>query len=335
MTMTKKLLLCFALAAGTLAAQSSYTTLVVPNANTLVPGNSPEAIPTTSTTVEVQVLLGSGQFFSSPITISGLSLRAAPGTGPVNEAISSISITLSTSPNFPNTNGGTLMSTTFAKNVGKDATLVFSGKNLTAKSVGCAGPGACPFDLNVPFTTPFTYSRTSGALLIDITETVNGTGTLDGVSYNAPGGPVATVVGAVGSATGTFSYGGSIFQLTYTTSAPMLTGVVNTASNIPPGPRELRDRAGQPVRDLRQQHGSIQPGRREPSASDKRIIGHLDHDCRNRRHGLRAGVFHSLGCCRRRDAVQYASRQRNNDHYLQRTERLCPDHGDAVELRDF
>ena len=234
--MKKNLLLCFALAAGTLAAQSPSVSLVVPNANTLVPGNSPEAIPTTSTTVEVQVLLGSGQFFSSPITISGLSLRAAPGTGPVNDTISSISITLSTSPNFPNTNGGTLMSTTFAKNVGKDATLVFSGKNLIAKSAGCAGPGACPFDLNVSFTTPFTYSRTSGALLIDITETVNGTGTLDGVSYNAPGGPVATVVGAVGSATGTFSYGGSIFQLTYTTSAPMLTGVVNTASNIPPGP---------------------------------------------------------------------------------------------------
>ena len=63
-------------------------------------------------------------------------------------------------------------------------------------------------------------------------------GAFDQASFTAPGGSVAQVIGTLGSATGTLAYQGSVVQLTYTaltTNNPSITGVVNVASNIPPG----------------------------------------------------------------------------------------------------
>jgi hypothetical protein len=99
----------------------------------------------------------------------------------------------------------------------------------------CAAPGPCNFALNIVFKTPFVYSS-STPLLIDIVETnLSGSGALDAASFAAPGGSVATVVGAAGSATGTFSDAGPVVGVSYTTSTPAITGVVNVASSIPPG----------------------------------------------------------------------------------------------------
>jgi len=222
------------------ALSSAGTTLVVPNNLATSAGNSSEfQVPATPVSIEFQELLGSGQFHSSPITITGISFRAAPGTGPVTESIGSLTVTLSNSPNFPNSNGTVpLMSSTFANNVGANKTMVFSGSNLSLKSDGCAANNGapCAFDLNIVFQTPFVYSYSSGPLLIDLVETnISGSGTLDAASFNPPGGGVATVAGASGSATGSFSYAGPIVQVTYTTTAPDITGVVNVSSNIPPG----------------------------------------------------------------------------------------------------
>ena len=212
--------------------------VVVPNGNIFGPGNASDPLPNPSQTIELQELLGPGQFHSSPITITAISFRAKPGSGPVNGSIGSLSVSLSTSPNFPNTSGAgaTLMSPTFANNVGKDKVVVFSGSNVPLKDSGCSGPAPCPFDITVTLQTPFVYSSTSGSLLIDLTETnVSGTGAFDSSSFSAPGGGVATVVGTSGSATGTFAYQGPIVQITYASTAPSMTGVVNVASNIPPG----------------------------------------------------------------------------------------------------
>jgi uncharacterized protein (TIGR03437 family) len=231
----EKSLFCLALGLPSIALGD---TVIVPNGNIFQPGNASSALPGPAQSIEFQVLLGGGQFHSSPITIGGISFRAKPGAGPLNGTIANLTVTLSTSPNFPNTNGAgaTLMSSTFANNVGKDKTVVFTGSNVPLKDSGCAAPAPCPFDINLVFQTPFTYSPTSGALLIDMVETnVSGSGALDAVSFSAPGGSVATVVGTSGSATGTFAYQGPVVQVMYTTTAPSMTGVVNVASSIPPG----------------------------------------------------------------------------------------------------
>lgn len=211
-------------------------TLVVPNQNRPFTGNSSELFPKGQQSIEWQELLGPSQLHSSPMTIGAISFRAAAGTGPINITAASLTVTLSTSPKFPN--GGTLMSATFADNVGADKTVVFSGNNVAFKDTGCPSPGlACAFDITLTFSKPFVYSPTKGSLLIDMVFTnLNATsGALDAASFNAPGGGVSNVIGTAGSATGTFAYEGPIVQITYTTTAPLITGVVNVASNIPPG----------------------------------------------------------------------------------------------------
>ncbi|GEM_PF-879006 len=220
-----------------LSSRAAGNTMVVPNNNLTSQGRSTIPFPTTAQSLEFQELLGAGQFHSSPITITGISFRAAPGTGPVNATIGNLTVTLSTSPNYPNTNGGgTLMSSTFASNAGPDKTVVFSASNVALKDPGCAAGAPCNFNLSIVFKTPFVYSASKGPLLVDMMETnISGSGALDAMMFSAPGGSVATVVGPAGSATGTFAYSGPIVQISYTTTAPLISGVVNVASNIPPG----------------------------------------------------------------------------------------------------
>jgi uncharacterized protein (TIGR03437 family) len=225
-----------------LAAQTTEVTLVAPNVNATVSGNATAPLPTTAVSLEFQELIGGGQLPASPVQIVGMSYRAAPGTGPISGSIGNISVYLSTSPNYPNTVGGgkTLMSTTFANNAGPDKTLVYSASNVTFGDPGCPAPGPCPFDLNIQFTTPF-YFNAGGPILVDILESnlVAKSGAEDAVSSSAPGGSVAEVVGTLGSPTGTFQYQGNVIQLTYLGAAaagsPAFTGVVNPASNVPPG----------------------------------------------------------------------------------------------------
>lgn len=220
--------LVFLFAVSCLAAFGS--TIVVPNFNTTNVGNDTDSTePGTLPDIRVQTLLGSGQFASvgGPILIDQLSLRAVPGTGPDDFSVTSLSLSLSTSPKFPNT-GGPLMSTTFADNVGPDNTLVFSGP-FTAASPGCAGPAVCPFDINFNFTTPFLYNPTQGRLLTDLTligfTGVDGEG--DAVSFPGPnGGSVASVFGLLGDTSGDLSFGGDIFQFRYTAAPEPAAGAL-------------------------------------------------------------------------------------------------------------
>ena len=90
--------------AGSLAAQgNTEVTLVAPGPNQVSAGNASGTLSTTPVSLEVQELLGSGILPGSPIVITGISFSAAPGSGPVNANIGSLSVYLSTSPNFPNT----------------------------------------------------------------------------------------------------------------------------------------------------------------------------------------------------------------------------------------
>src|SRR5579872_2132190 len=74
--------------------------------------------------IRYQELLGPQQLGSGTIIINQIAFRAYPGTGPLSFTIANLAVYLSTSPLFPNIdNGRTLMSTTFANNVGPDNTL--------------------------------------------------------------------------------------------------------------------------------------------------------------------------------------------------------------------
>jgi hypothetical protein len=209
------LLCCF-------AAHVFGATIVVPHAQAGVVGddNSGSLVGNLGS-LEVQIDVGSGQFSSltGPIDITGFSFRPEPGTGPVDVTIGNASISLSTSPNYPNSVGHPLMSTTFANNVGPDVTHVFSGSNITIIDPGCAvvGTAPCAFGTNIVFTTPFLYNPLVGPLLLDlsITNFVGISGEWDVETYTAPGGGIASVVGPLGSPTGTFQYSDNIVQLTF------------------------------------------------------------------------------------------------------------------------
>ena len=150
-------------------------------------------------------------------------MAGSPGKGALNVTFSG-NIYLSTSPNWANSTGHPLMSTTFANNVGSDNTLVMSPSNFTLTLAGCAAPGPCPFANNIVFTTPFPYNRANGPLLIDLQLTAasgSGTGEFDVVTCPNTSCVLNGVSGPVGAATGTINddprFGGSnITQITYT-----------------------------------------------------------------------------------------------------------------------
>jgi len=62
--------------------------------------------------------------------------------------------------------------------VGPDAAVVYKGPG-SLSSPGCRQPGPCPFDMVIPFATPFTYDPNKGRLLIDFLGSAS-TGTTSG-----------------------------------------------------------------------------------------------------------------------------------------------------------
>jgi uncharacterized protein (TIGR03437 family) len=208
-------------------------TIVVPNAQTAAPGNAPLRIGAGA--VHLQEIVGSGQFPAGPITITGLRLRSAPGTGPVSQSGGSVQLTLSTTQAYPNTaNGHALPSPTYANNFGPDAAVVFKGTG-SLSSPGCPPPGPCPFDLAIPFSTPFTYDPNKGRFLIDIVSTESTgtvTGSLDGVSFSDANSSSVAVLGAdPNQSSGTLTLGGFVIELQTAGSgpAPSISGVINAA----------------------------------------------------------------------------------------------------------
>lgn len=212
-----KLTPCILLFAPIVAVADS---IVVPNAQTSTPGNQTAGVPSSPTPGIYQELFAAGQFPSS-IDVTGLTFRASPGTGPVEWTFSNLIVYLSTSSKATNGTGSGLMSTTFADNIGGNNTLVFSGTNVTLSDAGCSGLGACPFDLNTAFTTPFMYDPANGNLLVEYVFTgfsASGTGLVDQEGFGSPGGSVSQVAnfGSNTATTGTFSYGGLVTQFTST-----------------------------------------------------------------------------------------------------------------------
>jgi hypothetical protein len=193
--------------------------IVVPNRNAAVTGNDTSGPLPGSFSVQFQTVIDPDQFPGlGPINITGFTWRAAPGTGALNVSLSG-NIYLSTSPDWANSTGHPLMSTTFANNVGADNTLVMSPSNFTVIGAGCTAPGPCPFANNIVFTTPFLYNRANGPLLIDAqltTVSSSGTGQFDVIDCpNTTCVTNSVSASPLGSA-GALNGGGNITQITYT-----------------------------------------------------------------------------------------------------------------------
>lgn len=195
-------------------------TLVIPPGNANMPGNTSDGSEDGVVDFRAQNVFGRGPFISAgitgPVLISAFALRATPGSGPASAEIGSVTMYASTSPYAPNSlPGNTLITDTFAANLGPDNTLVYSGP-VSVTSPGCAGPGVCPFDLVFNFDTPFLYNPNEGFLLFDFFLTdVGGTGELDAREFNSPGGAMASLVGPIDGTSGTVFLDGNITQLTY------------------------------------------------------------------------------------------------------------------------
>ena len=219
--------------------------VVVPNPQATAPGNTPFKIGKNAS--RIQEVIGSGQFsqFSGSVTITALRVRSFPGSGPVNFTLASYMVTLSTTQAYPNTNNGhTLASTTFASNVGPDATVVYNS-SYTASSPGCVGPGPCPFDIVFNLATPFFYDASKGRLLIDlVSSTPTGTfvGALDSEVFpDSTSSSVAIVLGDPSSPAGTLYLAGLVVEIDTagsTTPTPTIGSVYNAAdssTNLAPG----------------------------------------------------------------------------------------------------
>jgi hypothetical protein len=199
------------------------STVVVPGTQTNTPGNLP--IHVGGAPSRLQEIIGSGNFgaFSGPLVITGIRFRAAVGTGPVSFQYASTKITLSTTKAYPNTlNGHTLPSSTYASNVGPDAATVYNAA-LSGSSPGCSGAGPCPFDMVIPFATPFSYDPSKGRLLVDMVSsapTGAPIGKLDGVGYpDSNSSSIAIVNGDPTQPNGTLFLGGIVFGVDTPTPA--------------------------------------------------------------------------------------------------------------------
>ena len=206
-----------ALAAAT-AAPAFGQSIVVPNSNATVKGNDTSGPITGFSSFQDQTVINPDQLPAGPIFITGFAYRATPGKGVVNITVSG-NIYLSTSPNWANSTGHPLLSTTYANNVGPDDTLVMSLDNFTLTAPGCAGPSPCPFSNQFVFTTPFRYNKANGPLLIAIQATAfsaSGSGEFDVIGCQNTNCVINNVDGALGAPTGSLEASGNITQITYT-----------------------------------------------------------------------------------------------------------------------
>jgi hypothetical protein len=165
-------------AVGTTLAQTG--TVVVPNANANLPGGSENSFPFnispfSLTEMRYQQVYHASQFAAlhGGGLILSIAFRPSVFTGSAFSAIlPSVDIWLSTAPSGV---GPGSLSSSFAANIGADATLVFSGA-LPLSSANTGSP-ARDFDIVINLTTPFFYDPQLGNLLLEVFNYQGGTTT--------------------------------------------------------------------------------------------------------------------------------------------------------------
>jgi hypothetical protein len=164
------LLLLLSLGLSKVNAQPDVVSIVVPNANEFVEGNTENGIPFNFIirSIRYQQIYESTQL-SECGNIVQVNFRFDDNRPGDSETYPNIFIQLSTT-------NVTLaaLSTTFADNIGPNVTTVYDGE-LIFSAPDC-GSGPCPFDNTITLQTPFNYNPSDGNLLLDISN-------LQGSSY--------------------------------------------------------------------------------------------------------------------------------------------------------
>ena len=248
----KRYLLAMAIGIATGGAARADV-VVAPNANAATPGTTDNRFPFLTGGMRYQQVYAASQFAlptAGPKLLSEIDFRNGVF---VNQAfsstISNIQISLSTVSLAPDS-----LSSTFASNIGADATQVYNG-SLTLSSTNAAGPGGThAFDIAIVFQTPFLYDPSAGNLLLDV-KNISGANSAVGSDFfdavNSPTDSVSRVFGAEGSpnaTTGSPDTLGLISQFRFTTTAaavpePSQIALTALASAIFGVPALLRRRA--------------------------------------------------------------------------------------------
>jgi hypothetical protein len=225
--------------------------VVIPNAQTSTVGNESSGnLAGGPLDIIVQEVFGRSQFPSGDLLLTQIAWRLKPETGPVEWTATSFDVHMSTTPFAPNTFGGnTLITPTFADNIGPDNTLVFSGTGTLFSSPGCTGTDPCPFDIVFPLSTPFLYNRAEGFLLVDFRANGLvgvGSGEFDvqrffGPGFPPEGGVLAGVVGLSGATTGEVQLSGNVVAFSFTAvPEPGSLGLMLCGAAVLAGARRIR-----------------------------------------------------------------------------------------------
>ncbi len=145
-------------------------TVVVPGAEANKSGNMPITVAPTAARIQEICRKRSIRRTCHAITIVALRMRSSPGTGPLNFSGCLLASHAFDHARYTRTRrmAITLPNMTYAANIGPDATVTYRRGLSRRSSPGCAAPGPCPFDIVIPFTTPFSYDPNNGRLLIDL-----------------------------------------------------------------------------------------------------------------------------------------------------------------------
>jgi hypothetical protein len=154
-------------------AQAGPVSVVAPNANASVEGNSNNGFPFnlsmfSISSMRYQQVYDSSQFgaFGGPMEITAIVFRPDGSFGSAfASTLSDVRIDLSTTSKSSAT-----ITNTFASNVGGDDTIVYGGASGSSLSLSSSDTGGPPrnFDITINLTTPFLYDPANGNLLLDV-----------------------------------------------------------------------------------------------------------------------------------------------------------------------
>lgn len=197
--------------------------VVAPNANESVAGGGDNRFPfLVDPGMRYQQVFDASQFASlaGPQYITQFALRNGIFVSTAFSAtIADIVIRLSTTDAAPDA-----LSTTFADNLGADATVVYDG-SLTISSTDAAGPGNTKvFDVIVTLETPFLYDPGLGNLLLDV-QNISGADAFVELNFfdavDPTGDPVSRVFSLEGNPDATSGIADSVGLIVqFTTAVP-------------------------------------------------------------------------------------------------------------------
>ena len=219
-------------ALGTVSAAQALT-LVAPNAQATVEGNTSDNFLSTDSPVRYQQVFGASQFSSlaGPQYINQISFRPDASVEPFTSNTPNIRISLSTTQSVPDG-----LSSIFSQNIGANNTLVYNGSTLVTSANAAPAGNPNTFDINFNLQTPFLYDPSQGNLLLDLINnggTNNFTAFLDATSVP---GDSTSIIFSNGTTATTGSAGTSGTVTQFITSATGATPLPTTPIPTTPLP---------------------------------------------------------------------------------------------------